>query len=87
MRESRPTESGRSGSGTPQLGTFKQLRVVVYKFDPKLPHHPLHILRPEAISIRMFAGELTQAGDARIRIARVWRKGRIGWLMNDTAAE
>jgi hypothetical protein len=79
----RPIEFGRSGIGTPQLGSLKQLRVAGYILDPKLPHHPLHILWPETISIRMFAAKLTQARDPRIWVARVWGKGRVGRLMND----
>ena len=67
---SRPIESGGSGIGTLQL----DLRVAAYIFDPQLPHHPLHILRLEAISIRMFPAELTQARDPGIWIAWVWVK-------------
>jgi hypothetical protein len=79
----RSIESSRSGIGTPRLGSFKQFRIAGYVFDPKLPHHPLHIIGPEATPIRMFVAELTQARDPRIRVARVWRKGRIGRLMNN----
>jgi hypothetical protein len=76
--EARPIESGRSGIGPPF-----EVRVANYVFDPKLPHHALHILGPEAISIGMFVAELTQARDPRIGIAWVRRKGRIGRPMND----
>jgi hypothetical protein len=65
-----------------KLRGFKQLRIADNVFGPKLPHHPLHVIRPEA-PIRMFVVELTQAGEPRIWVARVWRKGCISRLMND----
>ena len=73
MRD-RPIESRRSGIGISQFGSSKHLRIAVYILDPKIPHDPLHILRTEAIPIRMFAAELAQARDPRIQIVRVWRK-------------
>ena len=65
------------------VGGFEQCRVAGYIFDPKLPHHPLHILSAEANSIRMFVAELTRSRVPRIWVARVWRKGRSSRLMND----
>ena len=73
----------RSGLGTARLGGFEQCWVAGYIFDPKLSHHPLHILGAEANSIRMFVAELTRARDPRIWVARIWHKGRGSRLMND----
>ena len=73
----------RSGLGTARLGGFEQCWVAGYIFDPKLSHHPLHILGAEANSIRMFVAELTRARDSRIWVARIWHKGRGSRLMND----
>jgi hypothetical protein len=70
----------RSGLGTARL---EQRWVAGYIFDPKLSHHPLHILGAEANSIRMFVAELTRARDPRIWVARIWHKGRGSRLMND----
>src|SRR4029077_1296485 len=80
----RPIESSRSGISTPPLGSFEQFRIADYIFDPKLPHHPLHIIGPEATPIRMFVVELTHARDPRIWVAKGWSKSRISRLMNDT---
>ena len=77
----RPIESSRSGISTPPLGSFEQFRIADYIFDPKLPHHPLHIIGPEAIPIRMFVAELTHARDPRIWVARDTQ------LLNDTDLE
>jgi hypothetical protein len=71
------------GSAHPSLADLKQFRVADYIFDPKLPHHPPHVIGPEATPIWMFVAELTHARDPRIWVTRVWRKGRISWLMND----
>ena len=68
---------------TARLGSFEQCRVADYIFDPKLPHHPLHILSAEANSIRMFVAELTLARHPPNMGARVWRKSRSSRLMND----
>jgi hypothetical protein len=73
----------RSRLGTARLGSFEQCWVAGYIFDPKLSHHPLHILGAEANSIRMFVAELTRARDPRIWVARIWHKGRGSRLMND----
>ena len=69
-----PIESGRSGIRTPQLGSFKQLRVADDVFDPELPHHPLDIIRFIATAIRMAVAELTDARDPGVCLARVWGK-------------
>jgi hypothetical protein len=49
----------------------KQLRVPHNVFGPKLPHHPVHVIRPETTPIRKFVAKLTRAHDSRVRIARV----------------
>jgi hypothetical protein len=65
----------------PQLGSFKQFRIAGYVFDPKLPHHSLHIIGPEATPIGTFVAELTHARDPRIWVARDTQ------LLNDTDLE
>jgi hypothetical protein len=80
-----PIESSRSRIRTPKLGSFKQFWVADDVFDPKLPHHPLDIIRLKAKTIRMAVAELSQACDSAVRLASagVWGKGRIGRLMNN----
>jgi hypothetical protein len=72
-----------ASAGDPIRTYLKQLRIVDYILGPKLPHYPLYILRPEAISMGMFVAELTEAHDPRVWVAGVWGKRRIGRLMND----
>ena len=75
------TNSNSAGPGS--AARLEQRWVAGYIFDPKLSHHPLHILGAEANSIRMFVAELTRARDARKWVARIWHKGRGSRLMND----
>jgi len=56
--------------GRLQVACCKQLPVVGYISDPKLPQDPLHIFRPETDSIRIIVAEMTThlrgcSGDCR----------------------
>jgi hypothetical protein len=63
------------------MSGLEQLRVASNVLDPKLPHYPLHVIGVKSTPIR--AAKLTHAQNSRKWVAGVWRKGRIGRLMDD----
>ena len=62
---------------------LEHIRILSDELLPQFTHHPLNILRLVMIAVGTLVTKLTQADNARMRIAGMGNEGGLGRLVND----
>ena len=73
-----------TGLPQPRL-CLEHSRILGDELFPQFTHHPLNILRLVMIAVGTLVTKLTQADNARMRIAGMGNEGGLGRLVNDAS--